>query len=92
MRLCHIGKKDNGETPQPIKILKIDDQTLNVTEVHVLVNFATGGVWQGERIIPLRFIYETTDGTTAIRGDEKGDWFLMKLSLTPKDYKKKTLL
>ncbi len=74
--------------PQPIRILKIDDQTLNTTEVHVLVNFASS-IWQGERVIPLKLIYKNNDGTPLIRGDEAGNWFLIVESIIPIDRNKK---
>ncbi len=78
----------NEDPPQPIRILKIDDQNFNTTEVHILVNFAVG-ILQGERIIPLRFVYEAHDGTSIIRGNKAGDWFLVGKSIIPIDYNKK---
>lgn len=73
------------ETPKPVKISKVDDQSSKITEVHILVEFMKG-IWEGQRIIFLRFVYEAIDGTLVVRGDEKGDWFLIKDSLVPKEY------
>ena len=75
----------NGEIPKPIKILKIDDQGAKITEVHILSEFSDGAQ-RGKRVIPLRFVYETMDGTFVVRGDEKGDWHLVKGSLLPREY------